>query len=278
MTKVDIRSRLRTARARLTENRRFFVCRADSAPQFSISRLYFFAPLCYDNKIYKEFFAQKGEPALTITEIKKTKAGRYAVFGDSAFLFSIHADTYALCGLRRGSEIDAHALEELRLSDEAYSCRQKALSLLSCAAHSRGMLIDKLCRFYPREAAEAAADRMEELGLLNDPDYGRRLACDLLRLRGWSRSRIRQELQKRRLSPEVVSAVMDTLEEDDGEGEAGRILRLLRGRYRSKLNDRRGVDNTIAALCRQGFSLTDIRQALSVLREELPEESPEEDL
>ena len=215
---------------------------------------------------------------MRITEIQKTKQGRYALFVDGTFLFSVHPDTYTLSNLAPDLEIDVHRLEELRQEDALYSCKDKAMSLLGYASHSRGMLVEKLCRIYDPQVAEAAADRMEELGLLNDLDYGTRFARDLIHLRGWSLRRVEQELLRKKLDPETVGRVMEELREQDGEGDLPRVLKLLRGRYRDKLRDPRGVNNTIAALMRQGFTLSDVKTALGILlQEEDGETDPEED-
>ena len=199
---------------------------------------------------------------MTITDIRKTKQGRYALYIDGEFCFSVHSDTYCLTNLAAGLDISPDRLEELRREDEDRSCRDKALRLLSHAAHSRGMLMDKLTRFYEEETAERAADRMAELDLLDDLDFGLRFGTDLMRLRGWSLRRTEQELLRKRLDRDTVAQVMEELARRDEDGDAARILKLLRGRYRGRLGDRRGVENTVAALRRQGFSLPDIRAAL----------------
>ena len=205
---------------------------------------------------------------MVITQIQKTKQGRYALFVDGTFLFSVHADTYTLSDLAVGWETDVRRLEELRQADALYSCKDKALSLLGYASHSRGMLVEKLCRIYEPDVVQATADRMEELGLLDDLDYGTRLASDLIHLRGWSLRRVEQELYRKKLDPQTVAQVMEALRERDRDGDLPRVMKLLRGRYRGKLQDTKGVNNTIAALLRQGFLLSDVKAALGILLEE----------
>lgn len=75
-------------------------------------------------------------------------------------------------------------LETLRQEDELRSARERALDLLSAAEQTSGTLRQKLLRWYGEEAVEAAVLRMEELGLINDLDYGRRYAADAVNLRG----------------------------------------------------------------------------------------------
>lgn len=202
---------------------------------------------------------------MVITDIKKTKQGRYALFLDGEFAFSIHGDSYRLTNISPGLVLDRERLEELYQEDLRRSCKDKALRLLAHASHSRGMLLDKLERDYPPQLAEETADRMAQLGLLDDLDYGRRFGADCIRLRGWSLRRTRQELQRRRLDRDTVDQVMEYLEQGDEDGDGPRILKLLEGRYRQKLADPAKRPNVIAALMRQGFALGDIRDAMARL-------------
>ena len=135
---------------------------------------------------------------MRVTGIETTKKGRYALMVDGEFAFSLHRDTFLLCPwLQKGAEVSPEWLETLRQEDELRSARERALDLLSAAEQTSGTLRQKLLRWYGEEAVEAAVLRMEELGLINDLDYGRRYAADAVNLRGWPRRRIAMELQKK---------------------------------------------------------------------------------
>lgn len=61
-----------------------------------------------------------------------------------------------------------------------HRAEEKALYLLEHRAHSKKELENKITRAeFDREAARSAVEHMEELGLLNDEDYARRLANEL---------------------------------------------------------------------------------------------------
>ena len=210
-----------------------------------------------------------------ITGIETTKKGRYALMVDGEFAFSLHRDTFLLCPwLQKGAEVSPERLETLRQEDELRSARERALDLLSAAEQTSGTLRQKLLRWYGEEAVEAAVLRMEELGLINDLDYGRRYAADAVNLRGWPRRRIAMELQKKGVPAEVIEEALADITE---ETEIETACRLLEGPYRGKLRDRRERDKVKAALQRRGFSYEVIRQAVSRAMEALPEdgETPE---
>ena len=212
---------------------------------------------------------------MRVTGIETTKKGRYALMVDGEFAFSLHRDTFLLCPwLQKGAEVSPERLETLRQEDELRSARERALDLLSAAEQTSGTLRQKLLRWYGEEAVEAAVLRMEELGLINDLDYGRRYAADAVNLRGWPRRRIAMELQKKGVPAEVIEEALADITE---ETEIETACRLLEGPYRGRLRDRRERDKVKAALQRRGFSYEVIRQAVSRAMEALPEdgETPE---
>lgn len=212
---------------------------------------------------------------MTITQLQETKKGRFSVFADGEFLFSVHKDTFLLRPeLAVGRQVTVETLEEIRLEDEALSCKEKALTLLEYSSHSAGRLAEKLRRHYPPETVEQVVQRLWELGLLDDLDYGRRLAADLLNLRGYSLGRVRQTLYQRRLDKETIDQVMGELSEID---QIAPIVALVNKKYLQKLREPRGREKVAAALQRRGYRYDEIREALSQVTEGLFDEGYEEE-
>lgn len=212
---------------------------------------------------------------MTITQLQETKKGRFSVFVDGEFLFSVHKDTFLTRQeLALSRQITVEALEEIRLADELLSCKEKALTLLEYSSHSAGRLAEKLRRHYPPETVEQVVQRLRELGLLDDLDYGRRLAADLLNLRGYSLGRVRQTLYQRRLDKETIDQVMGELSEID---QIAPIVALVNKKYLQKLREPRGREKVAAALQRRGYRYDEIREALSQVTEGLFDEGYEEE-
>lgn len=205
---------------------------------------------------------------MTITSIEKTKRGRYALLVDGQFLFSIHRDSYLKTALAVGQSLTVEQLETLRVGDQLLSAKQSALDALAARAHSSGDLLAKLLRHYDAEAAEAAVERMTQLGLIDDADYARRLASDCQKLRGYSLLRTRQQLLQKKLPRELVDETMAALTEATDETDP--IVALLQKKYRNKLDTPDDRRRTVAALQRRGFRYEDIRTALRRYGEELP--------
>ena len=195
---------------------------------------------------------------MTITRLSETKKGRFAVFADGEFLFSVHKDIFlARPELALGKNLPVELLEEIRLEDEAWSCKEKALTLLEYSSRSAGALAEKLRQHYPPETVEATIQRLTELGLLNDLDYGRRLAADLLHLRKYSLGRVRQALYQRKLDREVIDEVMEELEDTD---QIGPIVELVQKKYLPKLREPQGRQKVAAALQRRGYGRSEERR------------------
>lgn len=210
---------------------------------------------------------------MTITQLQQTKKGRFSIFADGEFLFSVHKDTFLLRPeLAVGKQVSAETLEKIRLEDEALSCKEKALTLLEYSSQSAGRLAEKLSRFYPRETVDSTIARLAELGLLDDLDYGRRLAADLIHLRGYSLGRVRQALYQRRLDKETVARVMEELQDTD---QIGPMVELVKKKYLQKLREPRGWEKVAAALQRRGYQYDEIRDALALVLEELPDDEEE---
>lgn len=211
---------------------------------------------------------------MTITQLQETKKGRFSVFADGSFLFSVHKDTFLTCQeLAVGRQVTVETLEEIRLADEELSCKEKALTLLEYSSQSAGRLAEKLSRFYPKETVDRTVARLIELGLLDDLDYGRRLAADLLNLRGYSLGRVRQVLYQRRLDRETIDRVMEEIGDLD---QIGPIVALVEKKYLGKLRENRGWEKVAAALQRRGYQYDEIRDALAQVAQAYPDLYEEE--
>lgn len=201
---------------------------------------------------------------IRITRVEQTKKGRYALFCDEEFLFSMHADSFAICELTVGCTVTEERLEELHQEDELRSARDKALAILARAPQTAYGLYGKLSRHFGSEASEAAVARMVQLGLVNDLDYAGRCARDMLNLKGWSLRRIGQELRRRGIDEETAAQCLSQFEEVDPQQQ---LAELIRRKYQRYLQDEKGLRKTVNALLRFGYSYGDIRRAINEFTE-----------
>ena len=193
-----------------------------------------------------------------ITGLEKTKRGRYSVFVDGEFLWSLDGETLLKSRVRPGAVLEYAYLEEVKAQSDAVGCREKALTLLGQRAYARGELVERHCRDWPRPTARQVVTQLEEAGLVSDGDYAFCLADELYRYKHLSRRFIELELQKRGIDPALCREVLDAGGFDDGAS----IRALLDQKYAARLGDRAQRQKVLAALAHRGFGYGDCRAAM----------------
>ena len=154
-------------------------------------------------------------------------------------------------------ELDDEQLHVLLQKSDAARAKEKALYLLEHRPHAKRELERKLSRTVSEDAARAAAGRMEELGLVDDEDYARRLAQELAR-KGYAAPRAAQELARRGVDRDLARSAAQEAVSDPGEALRALIAR----KYARRLGDEKGRRQTVAALQRLGYRWDEIRSAL----------------
>lgn len=197
-----------------------------------------------------------------LTQISETKKGRYALFFDGEFAFSLDAGTFADADLHQDDELESWQIEELRKKSDTRRALDKAMDLLALRDHAAGELYDKLCRKFDPHSAAAAVAKAEELGLLNDADFARRRAAELMRKRK-SRREVEQDLSAKGIDRETVTRVLEELyaPEEGPDPELAAACALVERQYARKLAEGKRPQ-VMAALARRGFSYAVIRAAL----------------
>ncbi len=199
-----------------------------------------------------------------LTQIKETKKCRMALFFDGEFAFSLDEETFAKADLHEEDLLEEWQIEDLRKQSDTRRALDKAMDYLSLRNHAAGELYQKLCRKFDEHSAAYAVARAGELGLLNDADFARRRAAELLRKRK-SRREILLDLTAKGIDRDTAAEAVEALyaEADDGEDpELVNARALVERQYAAKLAAGKR-DQVAAALARRGFSHAVIRAALA---------------
>lgn len=159
--------------------------------------------------------------------------------------------------LYAGMELDDATLNRLRRAASYAQARDKAMKLIAIRPMSRAELLRKLAEKGggATRAQEAAADRLEQLGLLNDAEYAR-MVVSHYSAKGYGYYKIREELSRRGISSEL---------RDESLAELGDPAETIDRFLRAKLPagaDRQAIKKCADALARRGFSYGDIRDGL----------------
>ena len=201
---------------------------------------------------------------LRITAVEKAKKG-YHLFVEGEYALTLPAEVLAQSGLRAGQEITPQRLDEIKQASDRRRARERALYLLESRSHSQKELFDKLCRSVSEEIARETADRMVQLGLVDDESYARRWAAMLWREKKYGPRRIRQSLMQKGFDRALVDQVLEEMEDSfAGEETAEQLENLIRRKYARFLadGDPKGRNKTVNALLRLGYDYDQIRTAL----------------
>lgn len=222
-------------------------------------------------------------------EPSKHKKGRWLVWLDDASIVRIGEGDVVSLGLYAGKELSDEEGEALAAAESRSKLMERAVGLLSLRPMSRRELLDKLCapprqkkEKYPydklddvpdpdvlqaqkealREQAEGVADRLTELGLLNDEEYARTVVRHYA-AKGYGLRKIRDELYRRGVPRSFWEDAMEEREPDDSQ-----IDKLARQKLRGAEPTRENLKKVSDYLARRGYGWEEISAALERLRQE----------
>ncbi len=197
--------------------------------------------------------------------VKEGKANKIHIYVDEEYRATVDSEYWYSEKYRNLKEINDEELAELLDSVSFRRAYNKGLDLLSRRPYGTKEFIKKLQeKGHEKDASQKACDRFVELGLLNDEEYARILANDLLERKKYSVKRIKQELSFRGIDREIVENIVDLLDNDPQNS----IILVVKKKYINKLNDEKGRKRAIDGLMRLGYSYSDIKSALNLIEEE----------
>ncbi len=198
---------------------------------------------------------------MELTAAEPRRKGLVQLYLDGEAAVKIDIEVFLHSGLKPGDMLTDEKLHELLLASDERRAREKALYLLEHRNHSKKELTEKIARTAAsREAAQAAADRMEELGLLNDEAYARDLARELVVRKRYGALRVRQELRQKGIDNELIDELLEQYGSEETALE--NIQAVLEKKYAGWEDDEKVRRRAFAALQRLGYSYDLIRRAM----------------
>ena len=200
---------------------------------------------------------------MLITAIEPRKKSMSALYIDGEFVMNLDSRTLIENRFDVGREIDDDDLYEIiKLSNERRA-KEKALWMISYRDHSKKELKDKIRRTCDEDSAQKAVERMEELGLINDENYARRYAQQLLFTKHMSKNGAFQSLVQKGIDKELASRILDDITVDSRE----HIRAVIDKKYKN-INDEKIRRRASAALQRLGYRWDEIRSVFEEYTEE----------
>ena len=195
-------------------------------------------------------------------EKSKRKRQRVLVYLEEGDLLRVTESELARFGLYPGMDLSAEDVVQLQKIARDSETKLQAAQISAARMLSKKELTDRLRRKGAEpEAAAAAAERMAELGAVDDAAYAGAVVRHYVAL-GYGKGRAEQELRRRGVPRDLWDEALAQLPE---AGDAVRAY--LRSRLRGRVPDRAEVKKLSDALLRRGFSWNEIRPVLNELGE-----------
>lgn len=197
---------------------------------------------------------------MKVTDIKQQvkRSGRYSIFVDEKYSFSMSESELIASGIRIGKEYSQTELEELQnraVLDKAY---MRCLDLLARRARSEWEIQDYLRRKdYDEEIIEPILNKLSNANYVDDTTFAKAWVENRRLLKGTSKRRLIQELRQKRVNDEAINQALETDETDE--------LQVLRDLVAKKRQQSKYQDDLklMQYLSRQGFNYDDIKTALN---------------
>ena len=198
---------------------------------------------------------------MELTAAEPRRRGLVQLFLDGEAAVKLDTQVFLQSGLKPGDQVSDQELFELIQASDARRAQEKALYLLEYRNYSKRELTEKIARTAAsREAAQAAAGRMEELGLIDDRRFGEDYAKELFSRKGYGARRVAQELRRKGLDQELVQELVEKYGGPEQSGE--NIRRVLEKKYPGWQADEKVRRRAFAALQRLGYSYQEVREAM----------------
>lgn len=194
---------------------------------------------------------------MKITEIKaqvKT-AGRFSIFVDNKYAFSLSDTALLEQKLHIGQELDDKELKDLKQASDDDKAFGRALRYAVLRPRSEWEIRNYLQR---KKATPALTDtilnKLTKLNMVDDAAFARSWVESRRLLRPTSKRKLQQELRAKRVGDEAINRALAEDEADEQE-----VLRALIAKKRPRYPDNLKL---MQYLARQGFTYDDIKSAL----------------
>lgn len=195
---------------------------------------------------------------------------RWLVWLEDGSLIRVTENEVVSFALYEGMEISDGLYDQLVEKAGRSEARGKALDLIAAKPMSRRELVEKLTARRPKtrdgrerppfatqEQAQEAADWLEELGYLNDREYGKTVVRHYS-AKGYGERKLRDELFRRGVPrPYWEEALLEAQGPEEG------VDAFLRSRFKGKAPDQKELKRASDALARRGYRWEEIREGLN---------------
>lgn len=214
---------------------------------------------------------------MKITSITKKNGTRWQIEVDDEYWAILDAEIIVNQHLKVGVELTEERMEEILRAADFRRARERALYLLDYRDHSRGEIVEKLSRNVDRVIAEEVADKLCELGLIDDGTYAKKLARHFLLTKKYGARRAEFEMRRKGIDGRLAAEAVAEVEPDEDLLEELALKKY--GRYLEDDPDGKGREKAIRGLMRLGHGYYEAEAAVDAAAARLEADTDEpEDL
>lgn len=203
---------------------------------------------------------------ITKIEQQKKNKSRLSVFIDGEFSFGADNFTILSYHLSEGNEITEDALSHIKNTAVFEDAKNYAANLVSARSYTVKAMREKLiAHIGDEEIVARTIDFLKEYKLLDDTDYARRYAHDLIYLKKFGIRQVKWKLKEKGIPDTIIEQAIEELEADDtvSENLETLIKKRLGGNY-----DIKNIMKVKRYLASRGYGFDEINQAFSKFRTE----------
>ena len=195
---------------------------------------------------------------------------RYNIYIDGEFVLGVYDDTLLKYQLRKGDEITAEKLAEIREYDEYNYGKNVAYKFLSYKPRSIKELKNKLTyKKISKESVEKIIEHLKKYQFLNDENYAKLYLEQRISNKGMGKSMVTFKMIDKGIDKEMISKVIDENYPEDKQIEAGKKLLEKYLKKKQKVEDKLELKKKCYQyLFSRGFSYSIISQILNITEEE----------
>lgn len=195
---------------------------------------------------------------MLVTAIEPRRKGMSALYLDGQE-YLVDTETLLSRRVSLGGEMSEEEAETLCAESSFRRAKERALTILTYRDHSREELKRKLLASFDEEAAEAAVQKMCVLGLVNDAEYARKLARELLVRKRLGERRAASEMAAKGLDRDLIAQAVAEIAPDPVE----QLATIIAKKYTPLPSDEKGRRRMHNALARMGYGWGEIRSAVA---------------
>lgn len=195
-----------------------------------------------------------------ITQQKHNKS-RMSVFVDGEYSFSLEDTDIIFLGIKVGREITEEEIKEYNQRCNYTKAFSLALDLISRKSATKKQINEKLKKSgYDEDIVTMVCDELKSMGYLDDVEYAREFAKDMISYKKQGKTKIIMELKNRGISQDDIREALSDMDfcEEDSISE-----HLLKKFSQSDLTDMKSKEKAMRYLLYRGFSPSDASEGIA---------------